>query len=101
MVKLWLCFLKDPSRKIRSRQCFTSDSRCGDSDGDSFDRVALQVQILLALDQLPIARQVYEQAKTWAEDSLVIQLCEAWIGLRTVSPAALITFHGIEEDLFF
>lgn len=46
--------------------------------------VALQVQILLSQDRLDLARQAYEQARTWAEDSLVIQLCEAWIGLRTV-----------------
>lgn len=48
--------------------------------------VALQVQILLSLDQLAAAQQAYQAAKVWAEDSLVIQLCEAWIGLRTVCP---------------
>jgi coatomer protein complex subunit epsilon len=42
------------------------------------------VQILLSQDRLDLARQAYEQARAWAEDSLIIQLCEAWIGLRTV-----------------
>lgn len=35
-----------------------------------------------------MARQAYEQARAWAEDSLIIQLCEAWIGLRTVRSKA-------------
>ena len=49
------------------------------------ESVALQIQLLLAMDRLDLAKRAYEQAKLWAEDSLIIQLCEAWIGLRTVS----------------
>jgi len=61
------------------------------------ESVALQVQILLSLDQLASARQAYEQAKVWAEDSLVIQLCEAWIGLRTGGAAYQAAFYVFDE----
>lgn len=47
-----------------------------------FDSVALLVQLYLSMDRLDLAKQTYTQAKVWAEDSLIIQLCEAWIGLR-------------------
>ncbi|KAL7008579.1 hypothetical protein EMMF5_001841 [Cystobasidiomycetes sp. EMM_F5] len=44
--------------------------------------VALLIQIYLSLDRLDLAKSTYATAKTWAEDSLIIQLCEAWIGLK-------------------
>lgn len=44
--------------------------------------VALLVQLYLSMDRLDLAKQTYNTAKVWAEDSLIIQLCEAWIGLR-------------------
>lgn len=50
--------------------------------------VALLVQLYLSLDRLDLAKQTYASAKVWAEDSLLIQLCEAWIGLK----------QGGEED---
>ena len=34
------------------------------------------------MDRLDLAKGAYASAKGWAEDSLAIQLCEAWIGLR-------------------
>ena len=34
------------------------------------------------MDRLDLAKQTYNTAKIWAEESLIIQLCEAWIGLR-------------------
>lgn len=34
------------------------------------------------MDRLDLAKQTYNTAKIWAEDSLIIQLCEAWIGLK-------------------
>jgi len=50
--------------------------------------VALLVQLYLSIDRLDLAKQTYTAAKVWAEDSLLIQLCEAWIGLK----------QGGEED---
>lgn len=34
------------------------------------------------MDRLDLAKQAYTAAKVWGEDSLIIQLCEAWIALR-------------------
>lgn len=44
--------------------------------------VALLIQLYLSMDRLDLAKQIYSTAKIWAEDSLIIQLCEAWIGLK-------------------
>lgn len=51
--------------------------------------VALHIQILLNLNRLEAARRVYDSAQSWAEDSFLIQLCEAWIGLMSVSRDAV------------
>lgn len=34
------------------------------------------------MDRVDLARSTFRSAKVWAEDSLIIQLCEAWIGLK-------------------
>ena len=34
------------------------------------------------MDRVDLAKSTSSAAKAWAEDSLIIQLCEAWIGLR-------------------
>lgn len=49
------------------------------------ESVAIHIQILLSLNRLESARRIYKEATAWAEDAFLIQLCEAWIGLKTVS----------------
>ena len=48
-------------------------------------RCPLELNQCHVYHRLDLAKAAYEQAKLWAEDSLVIQLCEAWIGLKSVS----------------
>lgn len=50
---------------------------------------ALLIQLLLSLDRRDIAQTTYQSAKQWGEDSLLIQIMEAWIGMKTVSIAVL------------
>lgn len=45
---------------------------------------ALLIQLLLSLDRRDIAQTTYQSAKQWGEDSLLIQIMEAWIGMKTV-----------------
>ena len=71
-------------RHGRTRKLTSSDTRDERS-------VALLVQLYLSLDRLDLAKQTYASAKVWAEDSLIIQLCEAWIGLK----------QGGEEDISY
>ncbi|KAJ9088454.1 hypothetical protein DSO57_1022935 [Entomophthora muscae] len=44
--------------------------------------VAIKVQILLHLDRVDLAQKELTAAKSWADDVPLIQLIEAWIGLR-------------------
>ncbi|CAG8844123.1 11489_t:CDS:2, partial [Racocetra persica] len=45
--------------------------------------VALIIQIYLQLDRLDLAKREIAATKTWAEDAMLAQLIEAWVGLRT------------------
>ncbi|CAG8445959.1 21918_t:CDS:2 [Dentiscutata erythropus] len=45
--------------------------------------VALIIQIYLQLDRLDLAKRELAATKTWAEDAMLAQLIEAWVGLRT------------------
>ena len=46
---------------------------------------ALAVQIYLQMDRLDLARKEVAQAKSWAEDALLLQMMEAWVDLRVVT----------------
>ncbi|RHZ87962.1 hypothetical protein Glove_27g11 [Diversispora epigaea] len=45
--------------------------------------VALIIQIYLQLDRLDFAKRELAATKTWAEDAMLAQLIEAWVGLKT------------------
>ncbi|CAG8625117.1 13906_t:CDS:2 [Funneliformis caledonium] len=45
--------------------------------------VALIIQIYLKLDRLDLAKRELASTKTWAEDAMLAQLIEAWVGLKT------------------
>ncbi|KAF9107708.1 hypothetical protein BGX29_005225 [Mortierella sp. GBA35] len=47
------------------------------------ESVAVVVQIYLQMNRLDLARKEVEACKTWAEDAMLAQLMEAWVGLRT------------------
>ncbi|KDN37991.1 hypothetical protein K437DRAFT_251559 [Tilletiaria anomala UBC 951] len=43
--------------------------------------VALGIHILLSINRVDLAQKEFTAARSWADDSLLIQLIEAWIGL--------------------
>ena len=51
----------------------------------SVHSVALIVQVYLSINRPDLAKKEYDAAKKWADDSLLIQLIEASIGLAVVS----------------
>ncbi|KAG0055630.1 hypothetical protein BGZ83_007930 [Gryganskiella cystojenkinii] len=46
------------------------------------DSVAVVVQIYLQMNRIDLAKKEVEACKTWAEDAMLAQLMEAWVGLR-------------------
>lgn len=59
--------------------------------------VALGVHILLAIHRLDLAEKEYLAARAWADDSLLIQLIEAWIGLAKGGRATQQAFYVYDE----
>jgi coatomer subunit epsilon len=50
----------------------------------SLDCVALIVQIQLAMNRVDLARRECNNAKKWAQDSLLVNIAESWVALREV-----------------
>lgn len=48
-------------------------------------RVALIVQIHLQQNRTDLALKEVQSARRWAQDSLLVNLAESWVGLRVVS----------------
>ncbi|KAL9940183.1 hypothetical protein V8E36_000888 [Tilletia maclaganii] len=61
------------------------------------ESVALSVHILLSIHRPDLAQQQYEAARSWADDSLLIQLIEAWLGLTTGGRAAQQAYYVYDE----
>jgi hypothetical protein len=49
---------------------------------------ALLVQLLLSIHRRDVAQTIYQNAKSFGEDSLLMQIMEAWIGMKTVGRAS-------------
>ncbi|KAF9315321.1 hypothetical protein BG003_003148 [Podila horticola] len=50
--------------------------------GNHLESVAVVVQIYLQMNRLDLAKKEVESCKAWAEDAMLAQLMEAWVGLR-------------------
>ena len=46
--------------------------------------VALSVQIYLQTNRVDLAVKEVAAAKRWAQDSLLVNIAESWVGLRVV-----------------
>lgn len=55
------------------------------------------MHILLSINRLDLAQKEYNAARTWADDSLLIQLIEAWIGLKSGGTAAQQAYYVYDE----
>lgn len=54
------------------------------SANNRFASVALIVQIHLAMNRLDLAQQEVRKARSWAQDHILVNLAESWVGLREV-----------------
>ncbi|KAK9766684.1 hypothetical protein K7432_004073 [Basidiobolus ranarum] len=59
--------------------------------------VALIVQIYLKLDRTDLARRELNATKNWAEDAILAQLIEAWIGVQIGGPKYQEAFYIFQE----
>ena len=50
----------------------------------TISRVALVVQIHLRQNRPDLAAKEAQRARKWAQDSLLVNIAEAWIGMREV-----------------
>jgi hypothetical protein len=53
---------------------------------DGIYSVALSVQIYLQTNRVDLAVKEVSAAKRWAQDSLLVNIAESWVGLRVVRP---------------
>lgn len=52
-------------------------------------RIALIVQIHLQQNRTDLALKEVTAARKWAQDNLLVNIAESWVGLRVVSPFRL------------
>lgn len=69
----------------------------GSGSSKEIECVALGVHILLSIHRLDLAEKEYLAARSWADDSLLIQLIEAWIGLAKGGRATQQAFYVYDE----
>ncbi|CBQ70765.1 related to coatomer epsilon subunit [Sporisorium reilianum SRZ2] len=67
------------------------------SSSKEIECVALGVHMLLSIHRLDLAEKEYLAARAWADDSLLIQLIEAWIGLAKGGRATQQAFYVYDE----
>lgn len=60
------------------------------------NRVALIIQIHLQQNRVDLAAKEAQQARKWAQDSLLVNIAESWVGLREVrcEKGYTVTFLG-------
>ncbi|KAI9720287.1 MAG: hypothetical protein M1828_005750 [Chrysothrix sp. TS-e1954] len=63
----------------------------------SLDAVALLVQIQLSQNRLDLAQQEVRRARSWAQDNLLVNIAEAWVGLREGGEKYQSAFYVFEE----
>ncbi|KAF9161019.1 hypothetical protein DFQ26_004938 [Actinomortierella ambigua] len=51
--------------------------------GNHLESAAVVIQIYLQMNRLDLAKKELESVKAWAEDAMLAQQMEAWVGLRT------------------
>ena len=66
--------------------CVVPMDACYESGTNDIENsVALIVQIQLSQNRLDLAQQEVRRARSWAQDNLLVNIAEAWVGLREVN----------------
>lgn len=63
----------------------------------NLEALALTVQIRLALNRTDLALKEVQAAKKWAQDSLLVNLAESWVGLRIGGDKYKQSYYVYEE----
>ncbi|KAF2462223.1 putative coatomer subunit epsilon [Lineolata rhizophorae] len=63
----------------------------------SLDAVALIVQVHLQQNRLDLAIKEAQQARKWAQDNLLVNIAESWVGMRQGSEKYQAAFYVFEE----
>ena len=63
---------------------------------DGVYSVALSVQIYLQTNRVDLAIKEVAAAKRWAQDSLLVNIAESWVGLRVVR---LLISSGVKHSI--
>ncbi|KAF9977238.1 hypothetical protein BGZ73_006601 [Actinomortierella ambigua] len=63
------------------------------------ESAAVVVQIYLQMNRLDLAKKELESVKTWAEDAMLAQQMEAWVGLRTGGSERYQNAYYIYEEI--
>ncbi|KAN0061091.1 hypothetical protein ACQY0O_006826 [Thecaphora frezii] len=69
----------------------------GSGTSKEIECVALGVHILLSIHRIDLAEKEYLAARAWADDSLLIQLIEAWLGLVKGGRSTQQAFYVYDE----
>ncbi|PWN94403.1 hypothetical protein FA10DRAFT_274336 [Acaromyces ingoldii] len=69
----------------------------GTASSKEIESVALGVHILLSINRPDLAQKEYTAARTWADDALLIQLIEAYIGLYSGGRPAQQAYYVYDE----
>ncbi len=80
-----------------AEEALSTLSVTGTGTSKELECVALGVHILLSIHRLDLAEKEYLAARSWADDSLLIQLIEAWIGLAKGGRSTQQAFYVYDE----
>lgn len=69
----------------------------GQANSKEIECIALGIHILLSIHRLDLAQKEYNAARVWADDSLLIQLIEAHIGIYEGGRAAQQAYYVYDE----
>lgn len=75
----------------------TASASAGGEPQRNLGSIALAVHILLLIHRPDVAQKLYDSARTWAEDSLVIQLVEASLGVYKGGRPAQQAYYVYDE----
>ena len=69
----------------------------GAGGSQEIECIALGVHVLLAINRVDLAEKEYVAARQWGDDSLLVQLIEAWIGLMRGGRASQQAYYVYDE----
>lgn len=88
---------QDPIGALETLKVSSASTSAGGEPQRNLGSIALAVHILLLIHRPDVAQKLYDSARTWAEDSLVIQLVEASLGVYKGGRPAQQAYYVYDE----